>query len=98
MSSILEDGVVTALTMEKRGYGTARRTSFLNYRWRFEDFLEVFVLVLWGFFAALGIRQGFCSVNFYPELSFSEVFGSLRSVLTFCAFGLYMTVPVFFER
>ena len=98
MSSILEDGVVTALTMEKRGYGTARRTSFLNYRWRFGDFLEVFVLVLWGFFAALGIRQGFCSVNFYPELSFSEVFGSPRSVLTFCAFGLYMTVPVFFER
>ena len=96
MSSILEDGVVTALTMEKRGYGTARRTSFLNYRWRFGDFFELFALILCAFFAGLGIKQGLCSVNFYPELSFSEVFGSLRSVLTFCAFGLYMTVPVFF--
>ena len=101
MSSILEDGVMTALTMEKREYGTVPRTSFLNYRWRFGDFLELFVLAFGAFVVVLGIKQGFCSVNFYPVLSFSEVFGSFRSALTFFAFAFYLAVPVvpvFFEK
>lgn len=94
MSSILEDGVMTALSMEKRGYGTARRTSFLNYRWRFSDFFELFFLSFCAFFVVCGIKNGNCAVNFYPVINFSKIFANLQSAETFFAFAGFLFLPM----
>lgn len=95
MSSILEDGVMTALTMEKRGYGRAKRTNFINYRWRgFDIFKLCLYLVLCGF-VIIGIKDGLCSVNFYPVVSFSKIFESAKSIKTFFAFVGFIAFPLF---
>ena len=65
----LENGIVTAESMEARGYGCARRTSYSDYRIHTAD------IVLMGVFAALTAFTVMGLVNtsavYYPDLKFS---------------------------
>lgn len=62
----LENGIVTAESMEARGYGCTRRTSYAVYRVHAVDFLFIFVCVVLTALTAVGIR--FSEAVYYPEL------------------------------
>ncbi|WP_147613238.1 energy-coupling factor transporter transmembrane component T [Treponema pectinovorum] len=95
MSSILEDGIMTALTMEKRGYGSAKRTHFINYRWRKFDIFKLAIFFILAIFIICGIKYGFCAVNFYPTVSASNIFATSESAISFFCFVVFIFFPVF---
>ena len=86
----LENGIVTAESMESRGYGSGRRTSYAEYRFHITDGL--FILVCAGLTAlcAAGIAQS--KINFYPDISM-ELF-SPWGITGAAAFCLLSVLPI----
>ncbi|MBQ3264483.1 MAG: energy-coupling factor transporter transmembrane protein EcfT [Ruminococcus sp.] len=62
----LENGIVTAESMESRGWGTARRTSYAVYRVHAYDALFMFVCAALTALTAVGVYHS--EVVFYPVL------------------------------
>ncbi len=65
---ILENGIITAASMEARGFGTGRRTSFSVYHIRKEDIIFILsILILSGtVIAAASMQQ--LEITFYPYI------------------------------
>lgn len=63
----LENGIVTAESMESRGYGCGRRTSFAVYRVHKNDVILMLVCILLTALSAVGIYDS--RAEFYPALS-----------------------------
>lgn len=63
----LENGIVTAESMESRGYGSGRRTSYAVYRVRPSDVVFMLACILLTAVTVVGVR--FSRVVFYPGLS-----------------------------
>ena len=63
----LENGIVTAESMDARGYGTTRRTCFALYRIRIRDIAIMAVCVLLGALSITGLAR--CEVGYYPSVS-----------------------------
>ena len=63
----LENGIVTAESMESRGYGTGRRTSYATYRVHKSDVILMLVCIWLTALSAVGIY--YSKAAFYPELS-----------------------------
>ena len=89
----LEGSVVTGDSMRSRGYGTARRTSFLIYRMTGIDvFLLVLQLVLMAAVLVTAMLGGTTAV-FTPSLSLAPVTGGyLPGFVSYCAYLLIPTV------
>ncbi len=90
LASVLEDGVMTATSMQKRGYGKTRRTNFLCWKWHMSDFLTLAVLALLAIFITLGTKNGSCRVDFYPAFSVAKLQGN-KTLIFFC---LFLAFPV----
>lgn len=63
----LENGIVTAESMESRGYGSGRRTSYATYRLHTSDLVLIFVCFMLTTITVVGVR--FSRAVYYPELS-----------------------------
>lgn len=62
----LENGIVTAESMESRGYGCGRRTSFAVYRLHVSDAVLMMICILLTAVTVVGVK---CSAAvYYPEL------------------------------
>jgi len=62
----LENGIITAASMEARGYGIGRRTSCTQFRWKRQDIMLLFsALIFAGTVIAL-IAAGSLNQQFYP--------------------------------
>lgn len=87
----LENGIVTADSMEARGYGTGRRSFFALYRFRMADGLVLGASLGLSalFFAAMAVSA--MSFEFYPGLAFGQV-GAMRIAGT-AAFGVLSALP-----
>jgi energy-coupling factor transport system permease protein len=65
----LENGIVTADSMEARGYGSGRRSFFSRYSFKKKDLIAVTVTLL-PVLAVIGIKlSGSLDFVFYPEMS-----------------------------
>lgn len=89
----LEGAIVTADSMRSRGYGTARRSGFQSYRWRFGDAAfglgaaAMFAVTLWG------ANLGWTKATFTPVLSITPVTGVHMAGLI--SYGLCLMIPTF---
>ena len=81
----LEGSVVTADSMRARGYGTARRTSFMIYRMTARDICLLGVMLL---LAAATIFFGGFDATYTPALSIAPVTWGLA------AYGLFLGLPI----
>ena len=81
----LEGSVVTADSMRARGYGTAKRTSFMIYRMTARDICLLGVMLL---LAAATIFFGGFDAAYTPALSISPVTWGLA------AYGLFLGLPI----
>ena len=63
----LENGIITAESMESRGYGTGRRTSYATYRVHRYDVILMLLCIWLTAVSAVGIY--YSKAAFYPELS-----------------------------
>lgn len=92
VSLALEGSLVTADSMRSRGYGSAKRQSFMLYRMKPADwillFLQLSLIGTIGYFLAAGAA----SAEFTPVLQITPVTGNgLWSLSVYC---IYLLIPI----
>ncbi len=83
-----EYGIITADSMEVRGYGKGKRTFFSVYRFNITEALLCLLFALLGIFCILTLN----TVQFYPVLSGYDVLSS--NVFAYTAYLILASVPV----
>ncbi len=85
----LENGIVTADSMEARGYGSGRRSFFSRYSFKKRDLIAVAVIILLTLIV-IGIKlSGSLEFVFYPEMS-----GKLLNKRALCAYACYAVLTM----
>ena len=91
----LEGGVVTGDSMRSRGYGSAKRTSFMIYRM---TGIDAALLVLQCFLAAavlMTVLSGGTTATYTPDYYIAPVSGMhILGLVSYCA---YLSVPTVFQ-
>ena len=91
----LENGIHTADSMEARGYGIGKRTSFAIFRFHLSDgILLSMILVLLGMTLA-GLATGAVDFVFYPAIIPHEA--SVFAVVIYTAYGILALLPTILE-
>ena len=67
-SSGLEETLETAGSMACRGFGTAKRTHFLNYKFTFRDFFLLILIFVLFFICSFCFAKGCVKIDFYPVI------------------------------
>lgn len=84
VSWAMEQSIVTADSMKSRGYGSAGRTAYSNYRFERRDAAALLVLAVFCMGTILPWVMGAVSWSFYPSMTGSLLgFGQLLSYLNF---------------
>lgn len=86
-----EQAMMSADSMRARGYGTARRTSYLRYRFNRVAAIQLAVIVLTGAVAVGFMAMGGGAFAFYPAVS--GISAETADVLLYCAFGVLCALP-----
>ena len=89
LSWALEGSLVTADSMRSRGYGTAKRQSFMIYRISARDWVLMSIQLLLIAFVVLAAGYGQTNAEFLPVLSIAPVSWGL---LAYCMYLLIPTV------
>ena len=87
----LEGGVITGDSMRSRGYGCARRTSFMVYRMSGIDAVLLAVQILLAAVVLTVLFTGGASAEFTPSFSMAAISG--RNLFGFAAYCLYLSIP-----
>lgn len=89
----LENGIITAESMENRGYGIGKRSHFSRFRIRKTDVLILVVSIFLGVFVFYGMGNMKCV--YYPEIIMPEF--SNWHLLYYIAYGVLAFIPIVFE-
>ena len=90
-SLALEESVVTADSMNSRGYGTGRRSCYHSYRLTTGD---IFAAVIFGVLCGLciwALVKGFGMANYTPDLEIAPVKG--QSAAGILVYGIFLLIP-----
>ena len=90
----LENAVITADSMNARGYGAARRTRFTIYRLTRRDAIAMVLLAALFVFSAAGGFMGFGKALYYPRIDISGIYA--RSLFWYIGYGVLCFFPVFY--
>ena len=89
----LEGSVITGDSMRSRGYGTAKRSSFMIYRMTAVDWSLLVVQVLFALVLIAAIARGATTATFTPEWYIAPVSGTyLSGFIAYCAYLFIPTV------
>lgn len=83
----LEGSVVTGDSMRARGYGTAKRTSFMHYRWGRADVLVLCVQSILFILTVLAVLLRQTAAEFTPEVKIAPVSWGMA------VYGCYLLIP-----
>lgn len=83
----LENGIITADSMDARGYGQGKRTYFSIFKFRKADILLLSVTVILFLITLIDIMS--VRFSFYPEFSLSG-----RAALGYISYGMLVCLPV----
>ena len=84
----LEGSIVTADSMRSRGYGTAKRTSFMIYRMNKRDWILLTTILLLSAAMIVCITAGYTTATFTPEWFIAPV-----SPVSLALYGLLNFIP-----
>ena len=87
----LEGGIITGDSMRSRGYGAAKRTSFMIYTMTALDWILLGVMVILGAVVIVFALLGSTAAEYTPELAVAEVSG--MPVIGLIAYCLYLLIP-----
>ena len=87
----LEGSITTSDSMRSRGYGTAKRTSFIIYRMTKTDWTLIFVMLTLISAVAFFAANGGMNAEFLPERNFAPVKGI--NIIGFTAYLGYLSIP-----
>ncbi len=68
----LENSVKTGISMESRGYGAKRRTSFHLFRFRRSDASALISMILLSIYPLILLVRGKFKVNFFPQIEMTS--------------------------
>ena len=88
----LEASIESADSMEARGYGLRRRTSFHLFRLGGQEKLLLLVLAALGGIAAAACAMGETTIYYYPTILLPGI--SLMQAVSLPAFGALMLLPI----
>ena len=86
----LENGIVTAESMDARGYGTGRRTSFRLFRIRPGDVLVITICIILAAIGIVGLNAA--SVSYYPAIEVHLI--EPVSIAGYFCFMLLTVLPI----
>lgn len=87
----LEGGVITGDSMRSRGYGCAKRTSFMIYRMTGIDAFLLAIQILLAAAVLAALFTGGASAEFTPSFHMAPISG--RNLWGFVAYCLYLSIP-----
>lgn len=85
----LESAADTAASMNARGFGSGKRSSYAKYRFRARDAILFAIILLDGGFIAAALLNGGASTVFYPRIDMADAAGTVLA-----AYALLMLLPV----
>ena len=89
----IENGIITADSMEARGYGTGKRTHFAVFRFDRIDVLVLLTIAACTLLTLAGLP--FLSHSFYPYFSVSAA--SAPAVCSLISYGILVLLPAAIE-
>ncbi|MGI6034046.1 MAG: energy-coupling factor transporter transmembrane component T [Coriobacteriales bacterium] len=93
MSWAFEHGIVTADSMNSRGYGCGRRSTYASYRFSARDARLLCVLGVSCVFLLAGLFLGGLWVEYVPAFAMAPVTG--WSAVAFAAYLVFLLIPSF---
>ena len=87
----LENGIITANSMDARGSGIGKRTSFSIHHFQKQDFILIFIIILLTGMIIFVICQNALEINFYPAVSMAEL--NFLSIIGLSAYFLLALLP-----
>ena len=91
----LENGIVTANSMEARGYGKHRRTHYSLFKFRVADVMLLSVTLLCSAFTLTFIFLGKLDFVFYPAIKLADL--NIFSISAYISYGILSFLPTFNE-
>ena len=91
----LENGIITANSMEARGYGSGKRSSFTYFRWHTGDCILLLTAVLLAAAVIAAALKGVLTWQFYPQRIPPAVTLPYLGALT--AYTALAVLPVIYE-
>lgn len=88
----LEKGMDTADSMEARGYGTSKRTSYALYKWHSADTLLLCVIAAGAVLSSVCLLGDYAGTTFFPAVSFKGT-GAV-SVLFYFVYAVLSSMPL----
>lgn len=87
-----ENGIITADSMEARGYGSIRRTSFSFYKTTLYDVLYIILFLLLNSVVIYASLSGDISFVFYPTITIPHA--NALSYAAYICYALFVFLPV----
>ena len=91
----LESGIITADSMEARGYGTHRRTNFSMFRFRTADALFLILCIVPTAMVITAAALGETNYEFYPAMS--ELSVTPLALASYISYGVLSFLPAMLE-
>ena len=91
----LENGIITADSMEARGYGTGRRTQMTRFGFTFSDASVLAASLALTALCAAAIAAGKIAFTFYPKPEAADC--GILGIVGFAAYALLVFMPLFIE-
>ena len=95
ISWCLENSIDTSVSMESRGYGIGKRTSFHRFRWHIYDIIVIVTIIPIIILIFVSILNGGFMVNFFPEININQF--SLYEKVLAVVYGVYAVMPLLIE-
>ena len=95
ISWCLENSIDTSISMESRGYGIGKRTSFHRFRWHICDIIVIVTIIPIIILIFVSILNGGFMVNFFPEININQF--SLYEKVLAVVYGVYAVMPLLIE-
>lgn len=91
----LEHSMETSMSMEGRGYGIGRRTSFHLFTWKKEDIVTLFIEAVLIAGVIIGILSGSLQVYYFPAFWMKD--WNLQGVCSLGCLSLFLLLPLIME-
>lgn len=87
----LEGSITTSDSMRSRGYGTAKRTSFMVYRMTATDWILLFIMIVTIGIVIVFAASGGMNAEFLPERNIAPI--NSKNIFGFIAYFGYLMIP-----
>lgn len=95
MSWMMEDSIETTESMNSRGYGCTKRTSFMEYKWTAHDIAALIIMLVFSAVAVYMMIAEFSKFTYYPIMG-GELFSSV-GILGYILYAVLLCFPLILE-